>query len=761
MAKQRPATIAEVDARRGRAALALRVAQRRLLSYIKKGTEFREDDPARGREGQALPGGREGQGEVVHAGLRSGGEVDSQTRGSRGTSALSSVTSEKLETNIQAMRTCFEELCLVHQELVEALNSLDPNQEVLEGYPEYEETAMEDYIMNHTDKTTELEQQADEVVRVLRDVFSPLRRTPRPIELTGLTALQTSEERGLQNSDLSALSLTEAGTRRKDSTRHNLLSLDLSVQGQDGLLGSQQEQARQAPLLPPVTNQHEGGNLLPQLGGRENSTTTQEVTARQSVPAVEVRPSDQSAATSRSLPLLVTRNDMRSQQRLSLGNENFTTTQPQPVAANQSVPGVQVRPPDPSAAASQFMPVLETRDQQRLSPGTERQYRAVQEADWVQEQALTMMIRAKTQLEDTLQRLSQELECVEEHTSPLVLDDLTELAKDARAELQKLMEAQENRARVCPPDERSDVMSAGNSDYRWYQSQIRDLQARIREKRAALPSSRAPPEGRPGARYAQLERVGLPEFDGSHENWPLFMQEWHDLQEGQGRSDAVQFRELRSKIPASARELVAGIGPQNGGIKAAFDRLQKQYGDKEVNILQIQRRLDNLVLKKREQHEKVEELCQEVDRATNLLRTLGAEDKLERDYSLVGRLVGKLPMTFQQNWDEFVTSPGVAEDGSSEWRKFTRWLETRRLQALNAKKRHLQQTVQESVVTKDPISSRGTKGESGTQRCFRCNQPGHLSRSCKQPVTRVPDHSRKDVNLAKVKSMDEFKVALP
>ena len=63
------------------------------------------------------------------------------------------------------------------------------------------------------------------------------------------------------------------------------------------------------------------------------------------------------------------------------------------------------------------------------------------------------------------------------------------------------------------------------------------------------------------------------------------MQEWHDLQEGQGRSDGVQLRELRSKIPASARELVAGIGPQNGGIKGPFERLQKQYGDKDVNIL--------------------------------------------------------------------------------------------------------------------------------------------------------------------------------
>ena len=232
MVKQRPATIAEANARRGRAALALRVAQRRLLSYIKKGTEFREDDPARTREGQALPEGRDGQSEVVRAGLRSGGEVDSQTRGSRGTSAVSSVTSEKLETGIKAMRTCFEELCLVHQELVEALNSLDPSQEVLEGYPEYEEDALEDFIMKQTDKTTELEQEADEVVRVLRDVFSPLRRTPQQIELTGLTALQTSEERGL--GDLSALSLTEEGTRRKDSTRPNLLSFDLPDPAQDG-----------------------------------------------------------------------------------------------------------------------------------------------------------------------------------------------------------------------------------------------------------------------------------------------------------------------------------------------------------------------------------------------------------------------------------------------------------------------------------------------------------------------------------------------
>ena len=79
--------------------------------------------------------------------------------------------------------------------------------------------------MGYTDSTMRLEEEADVVIRVMRDLFSPITTdVPRP-GLDGMTALLTSEERQLQSSDLSALDLELGGrdTRRHSSTLDSVL----------------------------------------------------------------------------------------------------------------------------------------------------------------------------------------------------------------------------------------------------------------------------------------------------------------------------------------------------------------------------------------------------------------------------------------------------------------------------------------------------------------------------------------------------------
>ena len=72
MLKQQPATIAEVDRRRGRAAQDLRVAERKLLAYIKKATVYQEEAPA--LQDLLWPDGRPVEVEEVSGGLYSRGE---------------------------------------------------------------------------------------------------------------------------------------------------------------------------------------------------------------------------------------------------------------------------------------------------------------------------------------------------------------------------------------------------------------------------------------------------------------------------------------------------------------------------------------------------------------------------------------------------------------------------------------------------------------------------------------------------------------
>ena len=64
-----------------------------------------------------------------------------------------------------------------------------------------------------------------------------------------------------------------------------------------------------------------------------------------------------------------------------------------------------------------------------------------------------------------------------------------------------------------------------------------------------------------GLKSAHLERVKLPEFDGKFESWPMFKQEWMDLQRDQNTTDAIQLRQLREKLPKSAKEMISGMSP--------------------------------------------------------------------------------------------------------------------------------------------------------------------------------------------------------
>ena len=61
--------------------------------------------------------------------------------------------------------------------------------------------------------------------------------------------------------------------------------------------------------------------------------------------------------------------------------------------------------------------------------------------DSEKEQVLAIVLRAKGQLEDTLERLSGELAGVRGHIQQSMLDDLAGLVRDARSELQQVVEA--------------------------------------------------------------------------------------------------------------------------------------------------------------------------------------------------------------------------------------------------------------------------------------------------------------------------------
>ena len=177
-----------------------------------------------------------------------------------------------------------------------------------------------------------------------------------------------------------------------------------------------------------------------------------------------------------------------------------------------------------------------------------------------------------------------------------------------------------------------------------------------------------------------LERTKLPIFTGKVEEFPDFAKQFKELTQDEGYPGAILLSKLRESVPKDGKDLLVGVQDMN----IAWDRLEKRYGNRKIAILTIQSRLAKVFLTG-EDHERVEKLSGEVDRAVNLLRPLGALDSLTRDFELVGRLIDKLPKSMQSEWDKYATAHEFVQDTRTDWEKFVEWLNGQREIAHNAK----------------------------------------------------------------------------
>ena len=197
------------------------------------------------------------------------------------------------------------------------------------------------------------------------------------------------------------------------------------------------------------------------------------------------------------------------------------------------------------------------------------------------------------------------------------------------------------------------------------------------------------------------------------------------LTQEEGYPEAILLSKLRESVPRDGKEMLVGVE----AMRVAWERLEKRYGNRKIAILTIQSRLVKVALTG-EDHERVEKLSVEVDRAVNLLRPLGALDALTRDFEMVGKLVDKLPKPLQAEWDRHATSSEFDADARTDWEKFVGWLERQRRMADNAKIRWLEK--QQS----QPTGSKTTKLPfRGVDGCWKCGGKGHLSRFCTSPTT--------------------------
>ena len=152
-----------------------------------------------------------------------------------------------------------------------------------------------------------------------------------------------------------------------------------------------------------------------------------------------------------------------------------------------------------------------------------------------------------------------------------------------------------------------------------------------------------------------------PTFSGKIEEWPEFKSVWKELLSGY--PDNIQTQHFKTHIPALDAKRVVGVKT----MAEMWRRLDKVYGDVELNILTVKNNLENFTPKASADHKRILEVFKCIESAVTQLDNLGALQYLKDDFGLMSKLVLKLPAADQRQYSQYVTSSAARADPRSRW----------------------------------------------------------------------------------------------
>ena len=95
---------------------------------------------------------------------------------------------------------------------------------------------------------------------------------------------------------------------------------------------------------------------------------------------------------------------------------------------------------------------------------------------------------------------------------------------------------------------------------------------------------------------------------------------------------------------------------------------------RDLNIITIKTNLENFVPKATLDYKRVLEVFEAIETAATPLKNLDALQFLKDDFSLMSKIVLKLPVDDQRQYTQYITSEAVKADASSRWDKFWKWI---------------------------------------------------------------------------------------
>ena len=159
---------------------------------------------------------------------------------------------------------------------------------------------------------------------------------------------------------------------------------------------------------------------------------------------------------------------------------------------------------------------------------------------------------------------------------------------------------------------------------RWFQevaSKTAAVRSRLARCGSAPSASSAPNTSEPHScqrRGGFLERVKLPTFSGSVEDFGEFKTQFQELCRGESFTGVVELAQLRQKLPKDAIAMLRGLTTPD----EAWARLDETYGNVDLQALEALKRLRTLKVGKSAPHEQVVEVAIAVQRCVTVLRAL-------------------------------------------------------------------------------------------------------------------------------------------
>ena len=173
-----------------------------------------------------------------------------------------------------------------------------------------------------------------------------------------------------------------------------------------------------------------------------------------------------------------------------------------------------------------------------------------------------------------------------------------------------------------------------------------------------------------------LERVKLPQFSGSVEDYGEFKCQFQELCRGENYTRVIELAQLRQKLPKDAVALLVGLVSPD----AAWARLDETYGNVDLQVFAALKRLRAFKPSKTAVQGQVVELAIAVQRCLTVLRALSREQDFLTDRETLAEVIDALPTDSQQRW--YHRRGARNETQQEKGTNFLLWLEEERADAV-------------------------------------------------------------------------------